>query len=190
MRSFRSFWPIAGLAICGFLFAGGVSDHACTPQIVFADEGWRSVVLPARPLYITSNADTFWVCGTDEMIARSSDGGQTWQLKHQIADGEVLLGVPFIDEKTAYASGTNGLILWTKDGGETWTSTKAGTETIVDISFGDDKHGIRHFRSVVEITSDAGPPGFRSQNLKRTRTSRNSKSSVAWLHWTEITSSS
>ena len=103
------------------------------------------------------------------MIARSSDGGQTWQLKHQIADGEVLLGVPFIDEKTAYASGTNGLILWTKDGGETWTSTKAGTETIVDISFGDDKHGIRHFRSVVEITSDAGPPGFRSQNLKRTR---------------------
>ena len=155
MRSFRSFWPIAGLAICGFLLAG-IADHAGTPQIAFADEGWRAVALPARPIYITSNADTFWVCGTDEMIARSSDGGQTWQLRHLIVDGEVLLGVRFIDEKTAYASGTNGLILWTKDGGETWISSTVGTESIVDISFGDEQHGIRHSRSAVEITSDAG----------------------------------
>jgi photosystem II stability/assembly factor-like uncharacterized protein len=107
MRSSGSFWRIAGLAICGSLLPG-IANHACTPQIVFADEGWRPVALPTRPLYIISNAETFWVFGTDEMIAASSDGGQTWQLKHQTTDVEVLLGVGFIGEKTAYASGTNG----------------------------------------------------------------------------------
>jgi hypothetical protein len=90
------------------------------------------------------------------MIARSQDGGQTWQLKHQNPDGEVLLHIGFVGEKIGYAAGTSGLLLWTKDNGETWTSRKTGSETILNISFADETHGIRHTRSAVEMTSDGG----------------------------------
>lgn len=155
----RPRWPVWRRlcpAICVFIFAAGFAHNVSSPQVAFADEGWRSVVLPARPLFIASNADTLWVCGIDELIASSPDGGKTWQVKHKKSDGEVLLRIGFVGEKTVYAAGTNGLLLWTKDAGETWTSMKAGSESILDISFGDDQHGIRHTRSTVETTRDGG----------------------------------
>jgi len=154
MRSFRSLLPIAGLAICGFLLAGGI---ACAPQIVFADDGWRSVVLPARPLSITSSAAILWVCGTDEMIARSSDGGQTWQLKHQITDAL------FCGQKTAVKPGHPRKLELRLSS----TFPSAMTSTVSG-------------RLVLQRKSATTPepPGLRSQNLKRTRTSRNSKSWV------------
>jgi photosystem II stability/assembly factor-like uncharacterized protein len=144
-----------------FLLAGILSACSARHQIQSsrfrgARGGWQPVSLPFRPIDVTSAANTLWVCGVDEMIAKSEDGGQTWQLKHENADGEVLLHITFVGEKIGYAAGTSGLLLWTKDDGETWTSGKAGSETILDISFADDMHGIRHTRSAVEMTSDGG----------------------------------
>ncbi len=144
------------LILVAILPACGLRHQTQGPRVAMASQGWRPVPLPFRPIYVTSIADTLWVCGTNEMLAKSGDGGQTWQVKHQKADGEVLLRVHFVGEKTAYAAGTNGLILRTKDGGETWTSQNSGSETILDISFGDDRHGIRHTRSAIEITDDGG----------------------------------
>jgi len=97
-----------------------------------------------------------WVGGVDEMLARSQDGGQTWQVKHQKANGEVLLTVGLLAEKTVYASGTNGAIVWSDDGGETWRAWKAGPERVIDVVFTDASHGLRRTLSGVEITEDGG----------------------------------
>lgn len=46
----------------------------CQPS--FASE-WRTVSLPARALNIMENNGSIWVCGADELIAVSADGGKT-----------------------------------------------------------------------------------------------------------------
>lgn len=97
-----------------------------------------------------------WVCGADEMVAKSEDGGQTWQVKHQKVDGEVLLTVGLLGEKTVYASGTNGAMVWSDDSGETWKSWNVGSERVVDIVFADASHGMRQTLSGAQITQDAG----------------------------------
>jgi len=119
-------------------------------------ESWTPVSLPFRAINLTSVANTYWVCGADEMIAKSEDGGHTWIVKHQKPDGEVLLDVTFLKEDTGYAAGTGGLILWTKDGGETWRGLHSGSQTILDISFSGDRNGLRNVGSVVEATHDGG----------------------------------
>jgi photosystem II stability/assembly factor-like uncharacterized protein len=48
---------------------------------------WRTVELPARPLNVAENSGTLWVCGADELIAESDDGGKTWTAKHTSRNG-------------------------------------------------------------------------------------------------------
>jgi hypothetical protein len=100
--------------------------------------------------------NSIWVCGAGEMIAVSSDGGKQWQLKHQVADGNILLSMVFVNRQIGYAAGTNGLFLSTTDGGEVWTLIPGSTETILNLSFSSPVHGIRQTRSKVEFTHDAG----------------------------------
>jgi len=145
---------VSALILAGALIGAVMLHQLEQSPTVKADSGWRTVALPSRPISITATADTLWVSGTNELIARSSDGGQTWQVKHQNTDGDVLMNVHFSDEERGYASGTNGLILWTHDSGESWQSQHAGAEPILDISFADEKHGIRYTRLTVETTSD------------------------------------
>ena len=83
---------------------------------------WKTVSAPFRPVNVAAEEGTLWICGADEMILRSKDGGKTWETKHLNPDGEVLLNISFIDENTGNAAGTGGLILSTIDGGHTWTS--------------------------------------------------------------------
>ncbi len=156
MHRQRALRLVPTLLLAGILPACGARHQVQSSRFRAARNGWRFISLPFRPINVTSVADTLWVCGADEMIAKSEDAGQTWQVKHEKVDGEVLLHVGFVGEKTGYAAGTNGLLLWTKDDGETWTSSKADSETILDISFTDGIHGIRHTRSAVEMTSDGG----------------------------------
>lgn len=126
------------------------------PPAARADTRWRPVALPARPLYMTSDAQTLWVCGVREMIAKSGDGGVTWQVKHLNVNGQVLLRVGFVAEKAGYAAGTGGIVLWTEDGGETWAPTSTSGDTILDVSFSDEKHGIRQTRLSADTTEDGG----------------------------------
>src|SRR5579863_1063451 len=81
---------------------------------------WTVVASPFRPVNITAQSGILWVCGVDEMILSSRDGGVTWETKHQNPDGEVLLDISFLNEKVGHAAGTGGLLLSTDDGGQTW----------------------------------------------------------------------
>jgi hypothetical protein len=117
---------------------------------------WQSINLPSRPAYVTSNSNTLWVSGTDEMLAKSDNGGQSWRATHQRTDGDILTGVSFLNRNVGYAAGTDGLILWTRDGGETWNTQHAGSDAILNIAFADEKHGIRRTKSALEFTQDGG----------------------------------
>jgi len=113
-----------------FALFNSLGSQAQTVAVGSSVGKWQSVSLPFRPVNIAGVGSSFWVCGADEMIARSDDNAQTWHLKHHTENGEVLLTISFLGERTGYAAGTNGIILWTKDGGETWASMQAGSENI------------------------------------------------------------
>lgn len=90
--------------------------------------GWHPSNAPFRVLAIAGEGSSLWVCGTDEGIAVSDDGGAQWQLKHQAQDGNLLLNIQFVNTKFGYAAGTGGLILTTEDGGETWSLIRDPTQ--------------------------------------------------------------
>jgi hypothetical protein len=99
------------------------------------------VSVPFSAASITAVGNVFWVCGADEMIASSSDGGSTWQLKHQSRGGEVLLNIAFVNDKVGHAAGTGGRLLTTTDGGKSWKMHNAG-ESVWMFSFADASNGI------------------------------------------------
>jgi hypothetical protein len=117
---------------------------------------WNIRNLSFRALNITSNGSSLWVCGTNEAIAVSSDGGSHWQVKHQTPDGGLLLNIEFENEKFGYAAGTNGLLLTTEDAGETWVPRSAGSDTILQISFADMQHGLIRTPASLLFTADGG----------------------------------
>jgi photosystem II stability/assembly factor-like uncharacterized protein len=117
---------------------------------------WHAQTLPFRVLNATDIGQSLWVCGIDETLAMSSDAGEHWHIKHEVADGAVLLNVGFVNPKFGYSAGTGGLILTTEDGGETWSRHSAAKDAILQVSFSDDKHGlIRTFSSLL-FTVDGG----------------------------------
>ena len=117
---------------------------------------WRAVELPARALGIAENNGTLWVCGADELIATSADGGNTWTVKHNAKNGSLLLTVGFADEQFGYAAGTGGQVFITRDGGKTWDSAKVPSQVVYEAAFSDEKHGIIHTPRDIYTTSDGG----------------------------------
>jgi len=116
-------------------------------------KNWRDVPMPFRPVNITAAGGTIWVCGADEMIVASTDGGVTWETKHQNRDGEVLLNIAFVDEKIGHAAGTGGLLLSTVDAGQTWKGYSVGG-TVRRFSFADAANGIAVVSSRVRQPTD------------------------------------
>jgi hypothetical protein len=117
---------------------------------------WRTVELPARPLNIAENRGTLWVCGADEFIAASEDGGKTWTAKHNLKNGVLLLSIGFANEQFGYAVGTGGLIFLTKNGGKTWDGAKVPSQVVYGAAFADEKHGLIHTLQAIYTTSDGG----------------------------------
>ncbi len=125
------------------------------PLNVSASE-WRAIHLEARPLNIVENQGAFWVCGADELVANSQDGGKTWNVQHSVKNGGVLLAMGFANERFGYAAGTSGAILFTKDGGTTWSRTKAPAQVIYGLSFSDEQHGLIYTPRTIYTTTDGG----------------------------------
>ena len=116
---------------------------------------WSGVTLPSRPLFITAQGNTMWVCGADEMIAKSSNGGKTWTATHSATSG-LLLSMGFATEQFGYAAGTGNKILVTKDGGKTWSGMPGPATVIYELSFADEANGIAHGKNAVFTTADGG----------------------------------
>src|SRR5690348_15425617 len=113
------------------------------PLATIASE-WQGVELPFRPMNIVENNGTLWVCGADESIADSTDGGKTWAVSHTAKDRGVLLDIDFANSLVGYATGTGGSLLLTSDSGKTWRRIMAPEQVVYSASFSDDAHGIIH----------------------------------------------
>src|SRR5208282_1992886 len=87
--------------------------------------GWNHAAIPFKVAGITAVGDVVWACGENEMIASSSDGGWSWNLRHQNSGGATLLDIRFLTEKVGHAAGTKGRLLSTEDGGRTWKAHSA-----------------------------------------------------------------
>jgi hypothetical protein len=131
------------------------AEHASDKSPTVNTTKWTGVDLPFRPFQITAAKDAMWVCGTNEMIAVSTDGGATWHMQHQKRNGEILTKIAFVDKMIGHASGTNGLLVSTNDGGQTWSSPHTGAN-IRDFSFADSRNGIADLDGALKLTSDDG----------------------------------
>jgi len=129
---------VCAVVACGLanLFAQGA------PAVQSGNSAtWAEATAPAPAADITSVGNVFWICGADEMIASSSDGGLTWMVHHQNPGGKILLHIAFVSDKVGHAAGKGGLLLSTVDGGKTWTAHNAGDD-IWAFAFGDANNGI------------------------------------------------
>src|SRR6266481_6595946 len=136
-----------GSRLVSFLIVLSVGCAKKVPQPTqaapgIAVRGWSRVEPFPKPLDLSATRESFWVCGAEETIASSSDGGATWQLRHRKAEGRPLLRIGFLNDLVGHASGDDGLLLSTADGGRTWNSHVLGAETVQLFSFADSANGI------------------------------------------------
>jgi len=127
-----------------------------SPSSIATEQRWTEVSTPSPATDITVVGSVFWICGADEMIASSSDGGNTWQTRHHVPSGRVLLHVAFVNEKVGHAAGKGGLLLATTDGGKTWNAHNAGDD-VVAFSFADAMNGIAVIGAGGDINHFARP---------------------------------
>ncbi|QCY09443.1 YCF48-related protein [Pseudomonas sp. MPC6] len=114
------------------LVAIGERGHVLLSQ----DDGrnWTQSQVPTRlQLNAVSFVDknTGWVVGEDELILKTTDGGNTWQQQHEGRNAErkgPLLDIFFKNAKEGFAIGVFNKMFHTADGGATWDSWQAHIE--------------------------------------------------------------
>ncbi|MGA7629289.1 MAG: YCF48-related protein [Terriglobales bacterium] len=113
----------------------------CAATLLASTNNWSTMSPPFRPVNVAASGGAIWVCGADEMILSSRDGGGTWETKHEKRDGEVLLNISFVNGEVGHAAGTDGLLLSTDDGGQSWKKHTA-PGSVRAFSFADSTNGI------------------------------------------------
>lgn len=61
-------------------------------------------------------------------VARSKDGGRTWQAAGPAPSGAAYAGISFADDLHGWLVGANGTVLRTIDGGDTWAAQPVGSD--------------------------------------------------------------
>ncbi len=72
------------------------------------------------------DALTCWLVAKKGLVARTLDGGRTWQVLPS-GTTQDLLGVAFVDRSRGAVVGKRGVLLVTGDGGSTWSTRSTGT---------------------------------------------------------------
>lgn len=97
--------------------------------------------------------DTIWVAASNDNLLRSTDAGQTWEIREGLLNGFSAEAIEFLDADTAILAaknGNQGRIYRSTDGGESWI------QFIPPTSMGPagDIHFINHDTGFVATTSD------------------------------------
>jgi photosystem II stability/assembly factor-like uncharacterized protein len=103
------------------------------------------------------DAQQGWVVGAFGSIARTTDGGKSWQPQVSKTTQQ-LYDVDFVDTKQGWIVGRQGLILHTADGGATWETQASGTDQhLFSVDFVDDQYGVAvgDFGTIL-VTRDGG----------------------------------
>jgi photosystem II stability/assembly factor-like uncharacterized protein len=178
-KASRSLWPV----LLSIVMSGGAAKkpvQTAQPALVPPNSisSWTKVAIPFKATQLTAVGDVFWACGDDEMIASSTDGGNSWTLRHQNSGGATLLDISFVSEKVGHAAGTKGRILSTVDGGRNWQAGNADAD-VQAFSFADSRNGIAVIGGDRDVdTGFYGLPATMNGKVMLTHDSGN--------HWEEI----
>ena len=112
------------------------------PAVTLSAKYWTTVHLPATPLGIAEHGKDLWVCGWDEMIAESSDGGRTWRIRHFRPHGELLFTLAFAAPHHVYAFGAEDVGLASKNGGQSWNDWGGPGFTVTRAFFAGPNHDL------------------------------------------------
>lgn len=107
--------------VSAFLLIAAMNTESFVPSGFVADIFKASPIERRDNMYGVTHAgeDFIWIVGNIGKIARSRDGGITWEaLKSGIANN--LQDVAAWDEKRLVAVGNQGLLIVSEDGGDTW----------------------------------------------------------------------
>lgn len=110
---------------------GFVAGSRIGMLLAVTDDGgntWRSIVdrVPEEARSIGLRAVHFLdenvgiACGSDGLIIRTTDGGETWSRSESGTSGAWLKSISFPTKTTGYIAGTHSVVLRTNDGGATW----------------------------------------------------------------------
>ncbi len=124
--------PILALGVgAGGIWAGGVGGIAW----LAASDEWQPRIsgLPLFSVTALEYLDGWLIAGGTDGIARSNDGGATWQkasLQEGMASITALVASPhFLRDKTMLAATLESGIMRTEDGGQTWLSATFGLQS-------------------------------------------------------------
>ncbi len=116
--------------------------------LVSDDQGdsWKQIVVPTNALLtrlVFIDETTGWAVGHQQVILKTEDAGDTWQLQYQNEnlDQPALFDVWFKNRLDGIAIGAYGLFLKTSDGGKNW-------EEVYQESLEDYEIGFPHFYSL------------------------------------------
>ncbi|GAB4365761.1 MAG: hypothetical protein Kow0042_05190 [Calditrichia bacterium] len=144
-----SFWDM--VATSNKIFAGAIYAGEITTS---TDDGltWSYPLTPMEGMYDGINDMFFYddnlgfFTGGDGIIGKTTDGGQTWEIKansYGFGSNKTYNFIYFKDALNGYAGGSSGIIQYSTDGGETWTEGSVGTSaTLYDCIFLDTNTGI------------------------------------------------
>jgi photosystem II stability/assembly factor-like uncharacterized protein len=107
----------------GFI-VGVLGDKWSQPSILrrlISTETWQSLIIPDLPegilFGVSIPSEKFvYTCGTNGMIAKSSDGGEFWSVS-KVPITKDLNAISFFDNSRGFAVGDSGIILYTENGG-------------------------------------------------------------------------
>jgi photosystem II stability/assembly factor-like uncharacterized protein len=162
-------------------WAGGIGmtpENKRTTQLLQSTDGgahWREVPLPAevaalnvfRLWFAPNNRDGYLLPYSYGAIAKTSDGGQTWQVLRypQIpalapcAHGARTVGLYAFDASHLLITTSCGLLVQTRDGGATWQALPVGPPDVdlSGISFVSEKEGwVSGAHGLIMHTADGG----------------------------------
>ena len=88
-------------------------------------KSWTQVRSPVNGMLTRlrfSDEKSGWALGYDAAILQTTDGGNTWSLRHFDAAARPLYDLMFVDAQHGIAVGGYGSVLETRDGGQTWAT--------------------------------------------------------------------
>ncbi|MDP9197955.1 MAG: YCF48-related protein [Pseudomonadota bacterium] len=116
----------------GRVFAVGERGHV----LHSTDQGttWTQVQVPGSATLTAiyfADENNGWAVGHAEMILRTTDGGDRWELAHfEPANSQPLLDIWFADPLRGFAVGAYGVVFGTTDGGRAWSQVPFEPETL------------------------------------------------------------
>ncbi len=102
--------------------------------LISKDNGdhWEQMTTPTRATLtgvFFIDRQEGWVVGHDQIILRTTDGGQSWEKVYENAEAESpLLDIFFLDGQHGYAIGAYGQFLESFDGGSSWEGRWIGED--------------------------------------------------------------